>query len=135
MAMEKEKTYNNICKSREDTIAAISSGVVKSGIGVIRVSGPESRSITEKVFTTKTGKPIKLTKPAHIYYGFLHNVSRETSDEVLVLNMPAPHSYTGEDTVEIDCHGGVLMMQRVLEAVLDAGARNAAPGEFTKRAF
>ena len=135
MAMEKEKTYNNICKSEEDTIAAISSGAVKSGIGVIRVSGPESRSITEKVFTTKTGKPIKLTEPAHIYYGFLHNVSRETSDEVLVLNMPAPHSYTGEDTVEIDCHGGVLMMQRVLETVLDAGARNAAPGEFTKRAF
>lgn len=133
--MTNDTAANNIYQDQEDTIAAISSGVVKSGIGVIRVSGPKSREITESIFTTKSGKPIRLTEPAHIYYGFIHNVSRETSDEVLVLNMPAPHSYTGEDTVEIDCHGGVLMMQRVLETVLDAGARNATPGEFTKRAF
>ena len=118
-----------------DTIAAVSSGMTKSGIGVIRVSGPESRSIVESIFTTRSGKQINLCEAMHIYYGFVHNVSRETSDEVLVLNMPAPHSFTGEDVVEIDCHGGVLMMKRILEAVTNAGARNAEPGEFTKRAF
>ncbi len=118
-----------------DTIAAISSGMTKSGIGIIRVSGPESRSIVESIFKTKSGKDISLSQPMHIYYGFVRNVSRETSDEVLVLNMPAPHSFTGEDVVEIDCHGGILMMKRILEAVTDAGARNAEPGEFTKRAF
>lgn len=121
--------YNN------DTIAAISSGLTKSGVGVIRISGPDSREIVEKIFTAKSGKPIELSEPSHIYYGFIHNVSRETSDEVLVLNMPAPHSFTGEDVVEVDCHGGILMMQRALEAIIDAGARNAEPGEFTKRAF
>ncbi|MDO4961017.1 MAG: tRNA uridine-5-carboxymethylaminomethyl(34) synthesis GTPase MnmE [Eubacteriales bacterium] len=119
----------------KETIAAISSGMTKSGIGIIRISGPESRSIAEKIFYKKSGAGIKLDIPSHIYYGFIKNVSRETSDEVLVLNMPAPHSFTGEDTVEIDCHGGILMMRRVLEAVLDAGARMAEPGEFTKRAF
>ena len=118
-----------------DTIAAISSGLSKSGIGVIRVSGPDSRHIVESIFTSKSGNGIKLSEPQRIYYGFIRNVSRETSDEVLVLNMPAPHSFTGEDVVEIDCHGGILMMQQVLESVLLAGARNAEPGEFTKRAF
>ena len=118
-----------------DTIAAISSGLSKSGIGVIRVSGLDSRHIVESIFTSKSGNGIKLSEPQHIYYGFIRNVSRETSDEVLVLNMPAPHSFTGEDVVEIDCHGGILMMQQVLEAVILAGARNAEPGEFTKRAF
>ncbi len=119
----------------KNTIAAISSGMTKSGIGIIRMSGPESREIAEKIFTTRSGKPIPLTEANHIYYGFVKNVSRETSDEVLVMNMPAPHSFTGEDTVEIDCHGGILMMKRVLEAVLSVGARMAEPGEFTKRAF
>ena len=118
-----------------ETIAAISSGMTKSGIGIVRISGPESRAVAEKIFTTRSGKPIILDQANHIFYGFIRNVSRETSDEVLVMNMPAPHSYTGEDTVEIDCHGGILMMKRVLEAVLDAGARMAEPGEFTKRAF
>ena len=118
-----------------ETIAAISSGMTKSGIGIVRISGPESRAVAEKIFKTRSGKPIILDQANHIFYGFIRNVSRETSDEVLVMNMPAPHSYTGEDTVEIDCHGGILMMKRVLEAVLDAGARMAEPGEFTKRAF
>lgn len=122
-------------KGINDTIAAISSGMTRSGIGVIRISGPDSRSTAEKILFGKKGNTLKLTEPAHIYYGFVKNVSRETSDEVLVLNMPGPHSFTGEDVVEIDCHGGILMMKRVLEAVLEAGARHAEPGEFTKRAF
>lgn len=125
----------NVKPDTNDTIAAISSGMTRSGIGVIRISGPESRSTAEKILSGKSGKPVKLIEPAHIYYGFVRNVSRETSDEVLVLNMPGPHSFTGEDVVEIDCHGGILMMKRVLEAVLEAGARHAEPGEFTKRAF
>lgn len=120
---------------KTETIAAISSGMTKSGIGIIRVSGPESREVVEKIFRSKSGKEIKLTEPSHIYYGYIGNVSRETYDEVLVLNMPAPHSFTGEDVVEIDCHGGILVMRRALEAVIEAGARNAEPGEFTKRAF
>lgn len=118
-----------------ETIAAVSSGMTKSGIGIIRISGPESRSIAEKILSRKNGEPMILSVPRHIYYGYVKNVSRETLDEVIVLNMPGPHSYTGEDTVEIDCHGGVLMMKRVLEAVLEAGARMAEPGEFSKRAF
>ena len=120
---------------KTETIAAISSGMTKSGIGIIRVSGPESREVVEKIFRSKSGKEIKLTEPSHIYYGYIGNVSRETYDEVLVLNMPAPHSFTGEDVVEIDCHGGILVMRRALEAIIEAGARNAEPGEFTKRAF
>ena len=118
-----------------DTIAAISSGMTKSGIGIIRVSGPESREVVEKIFRSKSGKEIKLNEPSHIYHGYIGNVSRETYDEVLVMNMPSPHSFTGEDVVEINCHGGILVMKRTLEAVIDAGARNAQPGEFTKRAF
>lgn len=121
--------------NNNDTIAAISSGLVRSGIGVIRVSGPHSREVVQRIFFTRHDIPVQLSEPMHIYYGFVKNVSRETSDEVLVLNMPGPHSFTGEDTVEIDCHGGMLMMRRVLEAVLAAGARSAEPGEFTKRAF
>ncbi len=121
--------------SGEDTIAAISSGISRSGIGVIRISGPDSRKTVEKIFRNKSGRSVKLTEPSHIYYGFIYNVSRETSDEVLVLNMPSPHSFTGEDVVEIDCHGGILMMKRVLESVISSGARHAEPGEFTKRAF
>ena len=118
-----------------ETIAAISSGMTKSGIGIIRISGPESRKIAESILIRKSGIPMKLDIPRHIYYGYVENVSRETLDEVIVLNMPGPHSYTGEDTVEIDCHGGILMMKRVLESVLQAGARLAEPGEFSKRAF
>lgn len=125
----------NDYKDMNDTIAAISSGMTKSGIGVIRISGPKSRCVAEKILFGSKGNNLKLTEPSHIYYGFVKNVSRETSDEVLVLNMPGPHSFTGEDVVEIDCHGGILMMKRVLEAVTEAGARHAEPGEFTKRAF
>lgn len=119
---------------QNDTIAAIATGLTASGIGIVRMSGPESFSVISRIFTRKDGTPGDFSRPGRIHYGFV-NVSRETSDEVLVMNMKAPHSYTGEDTIEIDCHGGPLMMKRVLEAVLSAGARLAEPGEFTKRAF
>ncbi|MDO4488227.1 MAG: tRNA uridine-5-carboxymethylaminomethyl(34) synthesis GTPase MnmE [Eubacteriales bacterium] len=117
-----------------DTIAAIATGLTTSGIGIVRISGPESYEIINRIFVNKNGGSVILNKPNRIHYGFI-NVSRETLDEVLVMNMRAPHSFTGEDTIEIDCHGGPLMMKRMLEAVIDAGARLAEPGEFTKRAF
>ncbi len=121
-------------KMLDDTIAAIATGLTESGIGIVRMSGPDSYEIIRKIFTTGSGRPLDLTKTHRVHYGFI-NVSRETSDEVLMINMKGPRSYTGEDTIEIDCHGGVLMMKRILEAVIAAGARPADPGEFTKRAF
>ena len=121
------------------TIAAIATGLTESGIGIIRISGPESYEIIRKIFRTKSGKEPDLQESHRVHYGFIMNVSRETSDqfldEVLMLNMKGPRSYTGEDTIEIDCHGGVLMMKRVLDTVIRSGARLAQPGEFTKRAF
>ncbi len=123
-----------------DTIAAISSGLTESGIGIVRMSGPDSFAVAEKIFCTRSGLPVDLTESNRVRYGFVRNVSRETSgtellDEVLLINLKGPHSYTGEDTIEIDCHGGVLMMRRILETMISAGARLAEPGEFTRRAF
>ena len=119
-----------------ETIAAVSTGLTESGIGIIRISGPESYSIAEKIFITSKRNAPDFTISHHVHYGYIVDyVSRETLDEVLLINMKGPHSYTGEDTIEIDCHGGVLMMQRILKNVLDAGAKQAEPGEFTKRAF
>ena len=126
--------------SNNDTIAAISSGLTESGIGIVRMSGPDSFAVAEKIFCTRSGLPVDLTESNRVRYGFVRNVSRETSgtellDEVLLINLKGPHSYTGEDTIEIDCHGGVLMMRRILETMISAGARLAEPGEFTRRAF
>lgn len=119
-----------------DTIAAIATGLTESGIGIVRISGPQSYEIIKKIFVTKSGHVPELKESHRVRYGkIVDYVSRETLDEVLVLNMKGPHSYTGEDSVEIDCHGGVLMMKRILENVCRAGARLAEPGEFTKRAF
>lgn len=121
-----------------ETIAAIATGLTESGVGIIRISGPESYEIIKKIFRTKSGKKIEFPESHRVHYGFIvrPDVSRETIlDEVLVLNMKSPRSYTGEDTIEIDCHGGILMMKRILETVLNAGARLAEPGEFTRRAF
>ena len=120
-----------------ETIAAIATGLTESGIGIIRISGPESYDIIREIFRTKSGREPDLSESHKVHYGYII-VSRETSetlDEVLMLNMKGPKSYTGEDTIEIDCHGGVLMMKRILRTVLQAGARPAEPGEFTKKAF
>lgn len=118
-----------------DTIAAIATAMTASGIGIIRMSGPESRRIAGRVYRSKTGrKKIEEVNTHTIHYGFIMD-GEEEIDEVLVMVMDGPRSYTGEDTVEIDCHGGVLAMKRVLETVIKYGARPAEPGEFTKRAF
>ena len=118
-----------------DTIAAVATAMTASGIGIIRISGPDSRAITGKIYRSKGGKKRIEEVPTHtINYGFIWD-GEEMIDEVLVMVMDGPRSYTGEDTVEIDCHGGVLAMKRVLETVVKYGARPAEPGEFTKRAF
>lgn len=124
-----------------DTIAAISTGLTQSGIGIVRMSGPESISIIEKVFQSKkSGFRISDAKTHTIHYGYLleapsEGMEQKIIDEVLVSVFRAPNSYTAEDTVEINCHGGIYVMKKILETVVKAGARIADPGEFTKRAF
>ena len=119
---------------KTDTIAAIATAMSNSGIGIIRISGEQAFSIIEQIFRLKSKKKIKDIKSHTIHYGFIYD-GEEMIDEVLVMIMKGPHSYTAEDTVEIDCHGGVLMMKKILETVIKYGARPAEPGEFTKRAF
>ncbi|MBQ7954849.1 MAG: tRNA uridine-5-carboxymethylaminomethyl(34) synthesis GTPase MnmE [Lachnospiraceae bacterium] len=124
---------------KTDTIAAIATAMSDSGIGIIRISGDESIEIADKIFSTKSGKKILLNVDSHtVHYGYIVDNAEKNEniiDEVMVSVFKAPRSYTTEDTVEINCHGGVLMMRRILEIVLKAGARLAEPGEFTKRAF
>lgn len=119
----------------EDTIAAIATALSPSGIGIVRISGPEAFSVAGRIYRSSKGeKKLEEVKSHTIHYGYILD-GDEMVDEVLVMAMRGPRSYTGEDTVEIDCHGGVLAVRRVLETVLRAGARPAEPGEFTKRAF
>lgn len=119
----------------ETTIAAISTAMSESGIGIIRVSGPEAVDIVSRIYRSKGGKKDIKKVPTHtIHYGYIYD-EEEQVDEVLVMVMRAPRTFTGEDTVEIDCHGGVYAMKRVLETVLKNGGKTASPGEFTKRAF
>ena len=119
----------------ETTIAAISTAMSASGIGIVRMSGPESMDVISRIYRSKNGgKNIKEVKSHTIHYGYIFD-GEEVVDEVLVMVMRAPRTYTGEDTVEIDCHGGVYAMKKVLETVLRNGAQIAEPGEFTKRAF
>lgn len=119
----------------ETTIAAISTAMSASGIGIVRISGEDAMNVITRIYRSKNGrKNIKEVKTHTIHYGYIYD-GDETVDEVLVMVMRGPKTYTGEDTVEIDCHGGVYAMKRVLETVLKNGAQVAEPGEFTKRAF
>ena len=119
----------------ETTIAAISTAMSASGIGIIRISGSESMDVISRIYRSKGGKKKIKDVPTHtIHYGYIYD-GEEVVDEVLGMIMRAPRTFTGEDNVEIDCHGGVFAMNRVLETVLKNGARIAGPGEFTKRAF
>ena len=120
---------------KTDTIAAIATAVSDSGIGIIRISGNEAIEIADRLYRSKNGKKRLSQVSSHtIHYGFLYD-GDEMIDEVMVAVMKAPNTYTKEDTVEIDCHGGILVMHKVLEAALKNGCRLAEPGEFTKRAF
>jgi len=119
-----------------DTIAAIATPLSNSGIGIIRISGDDSVSITDKITVNKNNKSfVKSMKSHTIHYGFVIDENNNVVDEVMVSFMKKPNSFTTEDTVEINCHGGVLVMNRILELVIKNGARLAEPGEFTKRAF
>ena len=118
-----------------DTIAAISTGMTPSGIGKVRMSGDMAIDIADQIYRSPKGKKsLKNVKSHTIHYGYIYDGS-QMIDEVLVLIMRAPNSYTTEDVVEIDCHGGVVVMKKILETVIKYGARPAEPGEFTKRAF
>ena len=120
---------------RTDTIAAIATAVSDSGIGIIRVSGDGSIENIDKIYRSKSGKKRLTDVRSHtIHYGFIYD-GEELIDEVMVLVMKAPNTYTKEDTVEIDCHGGILVMRKILETVIKNGCRLAEAGEFTKRAF
>lgn len=117
-----------------DTIAAIATGMNTAGIGIIRISGDDSFSVVKDIFRTPSGKSLDHIPSHKVIYGYIYD-DGELIDEVLIIPMKAPKSYTTEDTVEIDCHGGLVVMNRLLDTVLKHGARAAEPGEFTKRAF
>ena len=120
---------------KTDTIAAIATAMSNSGIGIVRISGDEALEVADRIFRPKKGSRKVSDMDTHtIHYGYVVD-GEEVVDEVMLLIMKAPRSYTCEDTIEIDCHGGVLVMKKILETVLKYGARPAEPGEFTKRAF
>lgn len=117
------------------TIAAIATAMSDSGIGIIRISGDEAIEIADKVYRSKSGKKRLVDVESHtLHYGFIYD-DDELIDEVMVAVMKGPNTYTKENTVEIDCHGGILVMNKILETVMKNGCRLAEPGEFTKRAF
>lgn len=117
-----------------DTIAAIATGMTNSGIGIVRISGEDAFSIIDKIYRSKQGKVLSQVPSHTIHYGHIYD-GEQLVDEVMVSVMHAPHTYTGENTVEINCHGGLYIVQKVLETVLKYGARMAEPGEFSKRGF
>jgi len=120
---------------KTDTIAAISTAMTNSGIGIIRISGDEAISIANKIVVFKNSHKKLIDVDSHtIHYGFIYD-GNDFIDEVMVSVMKAPRSYTTEDIVEINCHGGIMIMNTILEVVIKNGARMAEPGEFTKRAF
>lgn len=117
---------------KKDTIAAISTGMTNSGIGIVRISGDEAFHVIDRIYHGK--ERLSEAESHTIHYGYIKDKD-ETIDEVLVMLMRSPRTFTGEDTVEINCHGGNYVVKRVLETVIKNGARPAEPGEFTKRAF
>ena len=119
----------------DDTIAAISTPSGKGGISIIRISGKDAIETADKIFKNEYGKTLSGVKSHTIHHGYAVKSDGTTIDEVLVSVMKEPHTYTKENVVEINCHGGVISTKEILSAVLSAGARLAEPGEFTKRAF
>ena len=120
----------------DDTIAAISTPVGQGGIGIVRVSGPKALEIAESIFRPKKTGPLSTARAFSLIYGrVIDPSSGRPIDEVLVSVMRSPHSYTKEDVVEINCHGGMVSVRKILEVIIARGARLAGPGEFTKRAF
>lgn len=120
----------------EHTIAAISTSTMSSGgISIVRMSGKDAIETADKIFVSKNGKKLSEASSHTVHYGNIVDEDGNIIDEVLIIVMRAPNTYTREDVVEIDCHGGILVTRKVLEAAIKAGAKPAEPGEFTKRAF
>lgn len=120
---------------KTDTIAAIATAMSNAGISKVRISGSNAISIVDKIYKSKnSSKSLKDQKSHTLHYGYIVD-EENTIDEVIVLIMKAPNSYTTEDVVEIDCHGGIIVTKKILETLIKYGARVAEPGEFTKRAF
>lgn len=119
---------------KQDTIAAIATALSPAGLGVIRISGGDAAEIADRVFSSKSGASLAETVGYRAMYGTVSD-SDGVIDDAVALNFRAPHSYTGENAVELSCHGGVYILRRTLAALVSAGARLAEPGEFTMRAF
>lgn len=120
----------------QDTISAIATGMSEGGIGIVRISGPDSLRIGDMLFRSVNGRELAGRAPRTAVYGsVVESAKRQIIDEAIAIYMPAPHSYTGEDVIELQCHGSPLVLRTVLAMTLKAGARLAEPGEFTMRAF
>src|SRR4051794_37967811 len=116
---------------RGETIAAVATPPGEGGVAIIRISGDQAAKVAQTVYSGRLS-----AYQSHVmHFGKIIDRKKEVVDEVLIVVMKAPHSYTGEETVEIHCHGGGLITRRVLQTVLDAGARAALPGEFTFKAY
>ena len=118
-----------------DTIAAIATGSQVSAIGIVRVSGPEALPLMDRVFAPSDGRPMSAHADRKLVYGALSGADGAVLDYCLCTVSRAPHSYTGEDTAELQCHGSPVVLSEALNTLFKAGARQAGPGEFTKRAF
>lgn len=132
-AAEYETVDVSMVTQLDDVISAISTPIGVGGIGVVRLSGKDAVQVADKIFRGSVRLSDVTTHTAH--FGHIANLEGNVIDEVVALAFKAPHSYTGENVVEISCHGGILVTRKILQATLDAGARLAEPGEFTKRAF
>lgn len=119
----------------QDTICAVSTAPGRGGIAVIRVSGPQAIAITDRIFSTPGGKPLAEARPNTAHYGTIADESGHTLDDVVATLFVSPHSFTGEDTVELSCHGSIYIQQQIIALLLRQGCRLAMPGEFTRRAF
>jgi len=122
-------------KNESDTIVAISTRAGESAIGIVRMSGIDSIKIADDIFFARSGKKISITKTYTMVYGYIKDTEGKVIDDVIVSVMKSPRSYTTEDVVEINCHGGIIATNKVMEMCISKGARVAEPGEFTKRAF
>lgn len=120
---------------QEETISAVITALGAAAVGIVRISGPAALKIGEKIFFAASGKALSRYPVQTMAYGRVKDEKGEAVDEVLAVYMRAPHSYTAEDVVEIQCHGGVQSLRRILALTYFYGARAAEPGEFTKRAF
>jgi len=119
----------------EDTISSIATALGEGAVGIVRISGPNSLILADKMFFTKAGRSLSSYESRRMVYGHVKDEDNSIVDEALGVFMPGPHSYTGEDVVEIQCHGGIQSLKAILRLTFAKGARPAEPGEFTKRAY